>query len=114
MSAIHVRAQRAITVTTNIKQARGESIDAGAHGIVVVQVNRLAAATIGSGAAIVMEHAAVLEENQFEPLLSHSISLEAEGPISIVVTGHTRHLRWTTVSMSGQTSTFTIDQVLRD
>lgn len=114
MHAAYVRSQQPITVAANIKQDRRDAIDVGAYGTVVVKVNRLRAAAVGSGAVLVVEHAAVLEENQFEPLLSQSVSLEAVGPISIVITTHTRHLRWSTSSMSGQTCTFTVDNVLRE
>lgn len=114
MPTTNKRLQQSITVTANLKQDKRDAVDGLHSGAVVVQVNCLVAAAPGSGAAIVIEHAAVLEENQFEPLSAQQISLEVAGPTSVALTTHSRHLRWTTISMGGQTSTFTIDLAMRD
>lgn len=79
----------------------------------LVQVNRTTAGSTPA-AQLTIEHAAVLEEGQFEPLTSQIIQLDALGPITIVVTGHTRFVRWSMIQAAGSVCAFTVDLILRD
>lgn len=112
MAAKFMVLQNAIVATTNNpKQDKRDAVDVGAYTTVVVQVNVLVAAASGTP-HLVIEHAAVLEEGQFEPHTT-VFDLTVAGPKTIVLTGHSRYLRWNTTTIAGNPM-FTISLVLRD
>lgn len=113
MAAKVVQLEEGVRVTaTTAQQSFRDAADVGAAGKVVVQVNRLAAGA--AGALLTLEHAAILEENHFEALSSQTIALDGLGPISVVISSHSRFLRWTLTQAAGSVSAFTIQLVLRD
>lgn len=112
MSGKYVRLQEPITFPAGSTQDKREAVDVGNYGTVIVQVNRLVAAVTAGN--LVMEHAAVREDNQFEPI-GGTISLASTGPISVTLTGHSRFLRWNTSGITGATPPVaSVDLVMRD
>ena len=110
MASKYMRLQELIKISAATNQDRRDAADVGGFRTVIVQVNVLSAAGAGD---IILEHAAMNELNQYEALSSQAIAVTATGPITIIVTGHTRFLRWTIPSITGSV-TFSVDLILRD
>lgn len=108
MQAEYSRLQEAILVTASTAQDKRDALDAGSKNVVAVQVVVM---TAGTG-TVYIQHAAVLDDAAFEDC-SGSASLASTGPKTIVVTGHTRFLRWR-AEVSGGSPRFRIDTVGRE
>lgn len=111
MAAKVVRLQEPILIVASAKQDKRDAVDAGSFNTVVVQVNAL---VVGTGSsAIQMEHAAVLEENQFEVIGTPISLINPGGPHTLVITTHSRYLRWTASAITGS-PVASIDLVMRE
>jgi hypothetical protein len=108
MSAEYARLQEAIAITASTTQDRRDALDAGSKHEVAVQVMVL---TTGVG-TVKLQHAPILEDSAFEDV-SGSVDLATAGPKTILVTGHTRFLRWKATITSG-TPQFRIDTIGRE
>lgn len=108
--AAYLRLQDPTTVTTNKSQDFHDAADCGGYNTIVVQVRRLGPAP--TAGAIQFQHAAVNLDDQYENI-GTAVDLTGTFPKTLVITGHTRFLRWSTTTMNG-TATFQIDIVARD
>ena len=109
MPATLVRLTEPTLLAADTQQNKSEAVDAAGFNTVVVQLNTHITATT---AAVQMQHAAVLVENQFEDI-GATLSLTASGPHTVVITGHTRYIRWSTIAGGTGNPVGSIDLVLR-
>jgi hypothetical protein len=109
LRAAYLRLQDPLAVSANLSQAIQFAADCGQYSTVVVQVRRIGAApTAGS---VQMQHAAVNTDDQYEDI-GTAVDLTQSTPKTIVLTGHSRFLRWKTTAMNGS-ATFQIDIIAR-
>lgn len=109
LRAAYLRLQDPIAVSTNKSQDISLAADCGQYNTVVIQLRRIGAApTAGS---VQMQHAAVNTDDQYENI-GATIDLTGAMPKTIVLTAHSRFIRWTTTTMNG-TATIQIDIIAR-
>lgn len=107
--AAYLRLQDPIAVSTNKFQDISLAADCGQYTTVVLQVRRLGSAP--TAGAVQFQHAAVNTDDQYENIGS-TVDLTQSTPKTIVLTAHTRFIRWSTTTMNGS-ATIQIDIIAR-
>jgi hypothetical protein len=97
-------------VTTSKVQDPQYAADVGVYATVVVQVRRLGAAPVAG--TLQLQHAAVNVEDQYENV-GATMNLATTQILTIVVTTHSRFLRWSITGLNGNV-TIQIDIVGRE
>jgi len=89
-----------------------EAIDVSAYRTLVVQTRIPVQA--GTSGTLVLEHAAVLDEDAFTTLGSFSINLASDSNDVEAINDPLRFVRWKITAFSGSAASFMIDIVARE
>lgn len=111
MAGVQMTLQEAITLTGPATQDRRDAVDLGRMAFLAIQIHRIGPApTTGT---LVFEHAPINEQNRYEAI-GGSVNLTETFPKTIVITGHTRFLRWNVTVLTGAGVTLRIDLIGRE